>query len=114
MRTTGGLANRNLGLITTDPEIAGAVENALEQLRAIAPNSAEFLIAQTYYIYYVLRDYDHAHDVVSRALTKNPSDVDVLQLKAWIERRQGNWDARIESFRELAKLDPREPGWTSR
>jgi len=107
----GALASKAIGLVKPDPELAGRVEQALEQVKEVAPGSAEYLIAQTYYIYYILRDYDHAHEVVSQAVARNPSDIQVLSLKTWIERRQGNFDARTESFRELARLDPGNPAW---
>jgi len=107
----GVKALKNTALIEPDPEIARVVEQELEQIRAIAPGSAEYLFAQAYYIYYILRDYDHAHDVVTQAISRNPSDINVLELKAWIERRQGNFEARTESYRELARLDPRNLFW---
>jgi len=107
----GVKALQNIGLVEPDPEIARVVEQELEQIRAIAPGSAEYLFAQSYYIYYILRDYDHAHDVVTQAISRNPSDINVLELKTWIERRQGNFEIRTESFRELARLDPRNPLW---
>jgi hypothetical protein len=36
----------------------------------------------------------------------------VLELKSWIERRLGDFDARIASLRLAQSLDPRNPIWT--
>jgi TolB-like protein len=109
----GILSLENVGLITPDPEITRRVEQALEHIRAVAPASAEYLIAQAYYFYYILKDYDHAYDFVTEALEKKPSDVGFLELKTWILRRQGKMDARTETLRQLERLDPRNPLWAT-
>jgi TolB-like protein len=103
----GVIALDAVGMVVTDPDIAAAAEVELEAIRRIAPESAEFLIAQTYYIYYVLRDYEHAYEVVNQTLARNPSDIRVLHLKGYIERRLQDWDARMETLREIVRLDPR-------
>jgi len=109
----GVLSLENVGLITPDLDITRRVEQALEHIQAVAPGSAEYLIAQAYYIYYILKDFDHAYDVVMEALERQPSDTGIWELKTWIQRRQGEMDARIESIRQLARLDPRNPRWTA-
>ena len=91
----GVLALRNVGNVTPDLDITRRVEQALEHIRSVAPGSAEYLIAQAFYIYYILKDYDHAYDVVMEALERKPSDVGILELKTWIQRRQGEMDASI-------------------
>jgi len=45
-------------------------------------------------------------------LVMNPSDTHALELRSWIERRQGDFDARVESILEARVLDPRNPKWT--
>ena len=84
-------------------------EQALARLQEIAPVSADLLIGQAAYVYYTLKDYDHAHEIISRALSMNPSDVHAWQLRSWIERRQGDFDAFLASRREAQRLDPRDP-----
>jgi TolB-like protein len=101
---------RNVGNLSTDTAIAEKVESALAQIETIAPDSAEALIAQSYYLYYILRDYDHAYDMVVRALKKNPSDSKTLELKSWIMRRQGRLAERAEIIRQIMRLDPESPG----
>ncbi len=95
-----------------DPQWTERAEQALQALKAVAPDSADYLIGQAGYVYYVLKDYDRAHDIISEALRMNPSDVQAVQLKAWIERRRGSFDAYLDSLREARRLDPRNPLWT--
>ncbi len=94
------------------PEMTHRAEQVLEQLQSAAPGSADHLIAQAAYVYYTLRDFDRAHDILSQALELSPSNVDALQIKAWIERRQGNFDAYLKTRYETRRLDPRDPAGT--
>jgi TolB-like protein len=97
-----------------DPESVARAESVLENIRAIAPDSVDHLIAQTFYTYYVLGDYDLAHELASHVLEKVPSDTEVISIKSWIERRQGDYAAMIESIRLARTLEPRDPGWEFR
>jgi TolB-like protein/DNA-binding winged helix-turn-helix (wHTH) protein len=95
-----------------NPEMTLRAEQALQHLQDIAPGSADHLIGQAAYVYYALRDYDRAHDLVSLALAMQPSDVNAVQLRSWIERRQGDYDAALVSKYEARRLDPRNPALT--
>jgi TolB-like protein len=92
-----------------DPALAERTEDVLEKIRAVAPGSADHLMAQAYYTYYTLKDYDRAHQLITQAIEMKPSDVDLLELKSWIQRRQGNHEARLETMRLIHSLDPRNP-----
>jgi TolB-like protein len=94
------------------PELIQRAEQALEQIDAVAPGSADYLIAQAYYTYYILKDYDLAHQLASRAQKMMPSDAQLVEMRSWIERRLGDWDAMIDSLRQARTLDPRSPRWT--
>ena len=95
------------------PELTLAAEQSLQSLQAIAPGSADHLLAQAAYVYYALKDYDHAHDIISQALAMQPSDVRAIEMRSLIERRQGNFEAFLESRKEARRLDPRNPEWTN-
>jgi len=84
-------------------------ERLLARLSDLAPDSAEYLMAQSYYSYYVLRDYDLAHEVVKRAEAKAPNDLRILVLKSWIERRQGDYESKLATERRKRELDPEAP-----
>lgn len=95
-----------------DPELTQRAEAALQSLQELASGSADYLFAQASYLYYVLEDYDRAHQVISKALELNPSNVRTVELKSWIERRQGDFAANLESKRLMQRLDPRDSRWT--
>jgi hypothetical protein len=94
--------------------LIGQIENMLEEIQAIAPGSVDHLIAQTFYTYYILRDYDLAHELASHVLERVPSDTEVINIKSWIERRQGDFDAMTATIRQGRTLEPRDPSWTQR
>ncbi len=93
------------------PTIAEA-ERVLANIATVAPGSADHLIAQAYYTYYILQDYDLAHELASQAQILAPSDAQLAQMKSWIERRQGDYGAMVESVRLARQLDPRNPRYT--
>ncbi len=106
----GTLSLENFSL--QNPESIQRIEQILENIRTLAPKSADYLIAQAFYTYYILRDYDQAYQLVTRAQKLRPSDELVVELKSWIERRLGDFEAMTESRRLSQKLDPRNPRWT--
>lgn len=89
-----------------DPELIAKVEALLERIRAVAPNSADYLIAQTYYTYYILRDYDLALQIAGQALELVPSDAYLLAIISWIKRRQGDYDGMLDAMRLARQLEP--------
>lgn len=93
------------------PESLHQAEQALQQIRTMAPESADYLIAQAFYTYYILKDFELAHQQMEAALAMRPSDARIVEAKSWIERRMGDLDARIESIRLASTLDPRNPKW---
>jgi TolB-like protein len=96
-----------------DPEIIARAEALLDDLRDLAPGSADHLIAQTYYTYYIVRDYDLALEIASRALELVPSDSYLVGLTAWIKRRQGDFVGMIDTMRLARQLEPTNPTWTT-
>lgn len=92
-------------------EYVELAEQAVEKIREIGPETPEYLVAQSYYLYYIVKDYDQALNLLSQALNQSPSDVDLLELKSWIQRRQGDFDGRETTMRTLVRLDPRNKGF---
>lgn len=95
-----------------DPDLNRRVEQALQSLQSVAPGSVEHLLGQAAYFYYALQDYNQANEIISQAVTMNPSDIQALELKSWIERRQGDFVASLETRNAVRKLDPLNPRWT--
>jgi TolB-like protein/class 3 adenylate cyclase/Flp pilus assembly protein TadD len=84
-----------------------AAEQALNTAQKLQPNSPEVLLAQAYYQYWVLRDYELAKatfDGVGKVL---PGNSDVLFALAAITRRQGHWDESVAYWEQTLALDPR-------
>jgi TolB-like protein len=96
-----------------NPEWTQRAEEILEKIQILAPNSVDHLMAQSYYAYYTLKDYERANRFITQAMSMAPSDINLPQLKSWIQRRQGKYEDRIETLRLGQELDPRNPQWTS-
>ncbi|MEJ2604678.1 MAG: winged helix-turn-helix domain-containing protein [Gammaproteobacteria bacterium] len=97
-----------------DPASIRRLEDMLERIRALAPDSSEYLIAQSYYTYYILKDHGRAFELIRQARDARPSDPQLIELQSWIQRRQGDIDGMIASIRQARSLDPRNPYWTTR
>jgi TolB-like protein len=95
-----------------DPELIAKAEAILEDIRAVAPGSADYLIAQTYYTYYILKDYTLALQIATQALEIVPSDAHLVGISGWIKRRQGDFEGHLESMRLARKLEPSDKSWT--
>jgi TolB-like protein len=95
-----------------DAEAAQRAEQLLEQIKALAPYSAEFLYAQAFYSFYVLKNWDQAYQFIVQAQKMRPNDAHLLNLKNWIQRRQGDLEGRMETLLLARELDPRNPRWT--
>ena len=96
-----------------DPELIAKVESLLERIQAVAPQSVDYVIAQTYYTYYIVKDYDLAHQFASRAVAMMPSDMYLLDIRSWIERRQGDYEAMLQTRYFARQLEPTNPRWTN-
>ena len=87
-----------------------ATEQALKTAQKLQPNSPETLLAQAYYQYWVLRDYDLAKATFDRVRELLPGSSDVPGALALIARRQGHWDESVAYFEQTLALDPRNTG----
>ena len=94
-----------------DPAHIEDAEALLATLRELAPDSADFLIAQTYYTYYILRDYALALQIANQALDIVPSDTQLVAITAWIKRRQGDYPGYLEAMRLARQLEPSNDSW---
>jgi TolB-like protein len=90
-----------------ETEIIQQAEEGLAHIRSIAPESVDYVIAQAYYTYYTLKDYDRALQLILRAQEMVPSDAQLFAIASFIQRRQGDFDGRIESLRRALELDPK-------
>jgi TolB-like protein/class 3 adenylate cyclase len=99
-----------LGVDAT-PARRDATERALNTAQKLQPNSPETLLAQAYYQYRVLRDYELAKAAFGRVRELLPGSSDVPGALAAIARRQGHWDESVAYWEQTLALDPRNTEW---
>jgi TolB-like protein/cytochrome c-type biogenesis protein CcmH/NrfG len=88
-----------------------AAERALNTAQKLQPNSPETLLAQAYYQYWVLRDYELAKATFGRVHDLLPGSSEVPAALALIARRQGQWDQSVAYWERTLALDPRNTQW---
>jgi TolB-like protein/regulator of sirC expression with transglutaminase-like and TPR domain len=88
-----------------------ATERALNTAKKLQPNSPETLLAEAYYQYWVLRDYELAKATFGRVRELLPGSSDVPAALALIARRQGHWDESVAYWEQTLVLDPRNIEW---
>ncbi len=88
-----------------------AAERALNTAQKLQPNSPETVLAQAYYQYWVLRDYELAKATFGRVRELLPGSSDVPAALALIARRQGQWDQSVAYWEQTLALDPRNTQW---
>jgi TolB-like protein/cytochrome c-type biogenesis protein CcmH/NrfG len=93
------------------PARRDATERALNTAQKLKPNSPETLLAQAYYQYWVLRDYELAKATFGRVRELVPGSSDVPAAVALIARRQGHWDESVAYWEQTLALDPRNIQW---
>ena len=93
------------------PAHRDATERALNTAKKLQPNSPETLLAQAYYQYWVLRDYELAKATFGRVRELLPGSSDVPAALALIARRQGHWDESVAYWEQTLVLDPRNIEW---
>jgi TolB-like protein len=93
------------------PARRDTAERALNTAQKLQPNSPETLLAQAYYEYWVLRDYELAKATFGRVRELVPGSSDVPAALALIARRQGHWDESVAYWEQTLALDPRNTQW---
>ena len=80
---------------------------AAETAFALQPNLGEAVLANGYYHYSCLKDYDTAVRYFEQARQLLPNNSRVPESLAYLERRRGQWDRSESYFKEAERLDPR-------
>jgi TolB-like protein/tetratricopeptide (TPR) repeat protein len=89
--------------IAVREEARQAAETAL----TLQPNLGEGLIANGYYYYACLKDYDTAVRYLGQARQFLPNSSQIPESLAYVARRRGQWDRSESYFNEAERLDPR-------
>lgn len=94
-----------------DSEDIANIERLLASIRETAPNSPEYLFAQSYYTYYIVGDYETADRLISLARELAPSDTRLIEVQSWIKRRRDQLESYVELTRTAMELEPNNPEW---
>lgn len=81
-------------------------QRALDQALALAPDLPSARLAQAYFTYRCLRDFDGAQEQLAAAARLSPNDAEVLQTLGFVLRRQGHLAEAIELLQRAFSLDP--------
>ncbi len=80
---------------------------AAETALTLQPNLGEAVVAEGYYQYSCLKDYDTAVRYFEQARQLLPNSSQIPESLAYLERRRGQWDRSEWYFNEAERLDPR-------
>jgi serine/threonine protein kinase/Tfp pilus assembly protein PilF len=95
--------------LTLQPTVALREEarQAADTALTLQPNLGEALMANGYYHYACLKDYDAAVRYFEQARQFLPNNSRVPESLAYVARRRGQWDVSEAYFNEAEQLDPR-------
>jgi len=80
---------------------------AAQTALTLQPNLGEAILAQGYYHYSCLKDYDTAVRYFEQARPLLPNSSRIPEYLAYLERRRGQWERSESYFNEAERLDPR-------
>jgi TolB-like protein/class 3 adenylate cyclase/Tfp pilus assembly protein PilF len=88
-------------------ELREEARHAAETALTLEPNLGEAILANGYYHYACLKDYDTALRYFEQARQFLPNSSRIPEQLAYIARRRGQWDRSESYFNEAGRLDPR-------
>jgi len=80
---------------------------AIDKAKTIDPDFPELFMAEGFYHYWGLLDYETALINLDKAIAGMPGNAEAHMWKGWASRRAGHWDQAIDSMQKATKLDPR-------
>lgn len=90
-------------------ELAAQARADIDRARTERPGLPEIDIAESEYIYRVLRDYPAALAIVERVLASDVNNVEALGLRGAVLRRLGRAEESLAAARRHRELDPNNP-----
>jgi tetratricopeptide (TPR) repeat protein len=73
----------------------------------LQPDLADVHLTYAYHLYFCYRDYERASVHLAIAKPGLPNSIDLIELPAFIDRRQGRFEMAIQGFTAAIQLDPR-------
>ena len=89
------------------PEDLENTRIAIDNAKAIDPDFPELYMAEGFYHYWGLLDYNTALLNLDKAIAQMPSNAEAHMWKGWASRRAGLWQQAIDSMLIAVKLNPR-------
>lgn len=80
---------------------------AIDRAKAIDPDFPELFMAEGFYHYWGLLDYETALKNLDQAIASMPGNAEAYMWKGWASRRAGLWDQAIDAMQKAVKLNPR-------
>ena len=94
--------------VDVTPARKDAARVAAETATKLRPDAPATLLANAFYRYHVLRDYDGARVLFEKIRQEIPSNVEAIGALALVARRQGRWTDSLQLFEEAVQLNPRD------
>jgi serine/threonine protein kinase/Flp pilus assembly protein TadD len=85
-----------------------SADAAIATALRLQPDLADVHLNYAYHLYFCYRDYERASVQLAMAKAGLPNSTDVMELPAFIDRRQGRFDKAIQGFTAAVQLDPRD------
>jgi TolB-like protein/Tfp pilus assembly protein PilF len=85
-----------------------AARVAAETATNLRPDATATLLANAFYRYHILRDYEGARVLFEKIRQENPSNSEAVRALALVARRQGRWTESLHLFEQAAQLNPRD------
>ena len=83
------------------------VTDALETIRTLAPNSYEAGVAEVYYVYFALNDFEAVLPAIARLEARGALGADALYMRGKGLRRAGKIAEAYRAYQAAARLNPR-------
>jgi TolB-like protein len=91
------------------PERRALGDAAVNEALRLRPDLAEVHLAAAFHLFSCDRDFERARVQIAIAAQALSNNSDLLQLTAFIDRVQGQWEKATASLDRAATLDPRNP-----
>ena len=94
--------------VEAKPSVRAEAQRSLETAVRLKPDLPEVQLAQAFYQFFVLRDYEGARPSFERLLIKLPNDTDIPETLVFISLTQGRWDESRAYVERSIELNPRD------
>jgi TolB-like protein/Tfp pilus assembly protein PilF len=84
-----------------------SAHEALQKAFQLQPDLLDAQLAEGYYNYRVIHDFNRARKIFEQLHSKWPNNSEVPRMLALVARRQGRWEESLARFHEALELDPR-------